>query len=201
MNIRHTLRSAAGLVSTIGLIGAITLGGAIMTAGPASAADSMVKLGPSDCLYGVGRYETHLGTPRKWLYPGTIPSGKSLAQVLVDGNIDIVNNTNCSHPTVQFLLQTKVCGTFGCHWQTKDNTNAVLLPRNGRITTQLSMNCRKGKNSYRLQAKVTHVELTYEDDNSTGVTKYYPTLVTITNTHEGSEEKIDCSGPGYSQAG
>jgi len=168
---------------------AVIAGSAIGITGaplPAAAAPQ----GVADCFYGIGIYETHLGIPRKVILSGPVGPGQRLPDpdVVVNGNTDVASNTSCSVATVQYRLQTKVCGFWGCEWKTKANSNTTRLPVNGRVPVELWMGCRPGANSYRLQAAVTHVELTFEDVNG----NWYPQLITVTTTHEGADEKITC---------
>nr|WP_221377350.1 hypothetical protein [Actinoplanes polyasparticus] len=175
---RLTSAVAAVLIATLGLAVAST---------PASA---VTGSDVGNCLYSIGIYETHLGIPRKVVFSGPVGPGQQLpaTAVVVNGNIDVAGNYSCSAATVQFRLQTKVCGTFGCDWKTKSETNTVRLPADGRVPTELRMDCRQGTHSYRLQAAVTHVELTPEDNAG----RWYPQLTTVTNNHEGLDDKIAC---------
>ncbi|WP_250002133.1 hypothetical protein [Actinoplanes sp. M2I2] len=175
---RLTIATATTLAAAIGVVAASS---------PASAADASDV---ANCFYGVGIYDTNLGIPRGVTASGPVGPGQTLpiSTVVVNGNIDVAGNTSCSEASVQFRLQTKECGTFRCTWRTKAEDDTVLLPVDGRATTELRTDCRIGTHSYRLQAVVTHVELTFEDNNR----RWYPMQNTITNTHEGLSDKISC---------
>jgi hypothetical protein len=69
------------------------------------------------------------------------------------GVVDVLAKNNCS-AQVQILLQTKVCGRFGCNPKTIAGSGWDSLPAAGLYTRELVGNCRTGVDSYRVQIQV-----------------------------------------------
>lgn len=95
-----------------------------------------------------------------------IITGKSLGTprldgdvVRVDGSLQFANWGNCSAQVV-FQMQTKACGAWGCHWETRNHGKSEFLWQHadtGQVDSQVAMSCRKGENSYRVHMETTGV--------------------------------------------
>ncbi|GAA4604923.1 hypothetical protein BJY16_005188 [Actinoplanes octamycinicus] len=70
------------------------------------------------------------------------------------GTIRVWARMNCG-ATVQFKLQRKVCGFWGCNWRDVRTTGAKAIPStSGNHTYSLSGGCTSGTHSYRMNYRV-----------------------------------------------
>lgn len=106
--------------------------------------------------------------------------------------------TSCSS-MVTFNLETRVCGSWGCNWQTKDGSQSEFLwahAGTGIIEHENSMPCRKGTNSYKAYVNYLGIvssgaESPYE--GAQGKAAGTPVSVEIdSDTTEGNVVKLTC---------
>ena len=80
--------------------------------------------------------------------------------VRVDSSVSFYSWGSCS-AQVAFQMQTKACGAWGCHWQTRNNGKWEFLwahDDTGEVAQQVTMGCREGTNSYRVHMAVIGVK-------------------------------------------
>ncbi|GAA4931531.1 hypothetical protein HD597_012920 [Nonomuraea thailandensis] len=193
---RRPLRyTAAALTSLV-----LTWAGIAAAAGPAAAAAaqhqpavvgaSQARLGPIDCVFAVGRFKVSLGIPRPEGVTGPIhPSQRRpTGSVAATGHVDVTDNRSCSKAKVQFSIQRKVCGFWGCTWKDLAKTHFLDLPEYGRVPADLSVACRTGEHSYRMYARVSWVEVVFDNRG----TRWYGGLEPKMGFYNGRSEKIHC---------
>jgi hypothetical protein len=192
---QRTFRGSVVAVLAVAALGVA----APVKAAPAAAASSvtaavMSGAGPaaniSNCLYGLAIYNTNLNVPEKKDFVGPVAPGRVRANVEAYGKVTIRNNTNCSNPSARFILETKVCGSFGCNWEGRAQSQAIDLPTNGSRDAIVNMICRKGSNSYRLRANIVYTMLDFEQ---TPLGNWIPYLITETRSHYSNTVKITCT--------
>lgn len=67
---------------------------------------------------------------------------------------------------IAFQMQSKVCGDFGCHWVTRNHGTWAFLwayDETGTVPQQVTMGCRPGTNSYRVEMNVINEQSTSEE--------------------------------------
>jgi hypothetical protein len=72
---------------------------------------------------------------------------------------------------VAFQMQSRVCGTFGCHWVTRNHGTWQFLwahDQTGTIAQQVTMACRPGTNSYRAEMNLINEQSTSEEGEGEG---------------------------------
>jgi hypothetical protein len=72
---------------------------------------------------------------------------------------------------VAFQMQSRVCGTFGCHWVTRNHGTWQFLwahDQTGTIAQQVTMACRPGTNSYRVEMNLINEQSTSEEGEGEG---------------------------------
>ena len=67
----------------------------------------------------------------------------------------------CPYPTGKVAAQTKVCGGWGCSWETRGSSGDVTLS-SSPIYRSAKQDCRNGTNRYRTRTYYTAVNLDYE---------------------------------------
>lgn len=138
----------------------------------------------------VGVYNTTLDAPQLNSVSGPGSDGQPLhGSVTATPAITTSGNTSCDGARVQFALQTKACGFWGCDWQDRTRTDWISLPASGQISVPLTMGCRDGDNSYRVKARVVHLELDFEDTPNGNQVPY---LETKQDDHESDVVKGAC---------
>jgi hypothetical protein len=76
--------------------------------------------------------------------------------VRVDSKVSFYGWGACGNQ-IAFQMQTKACGAFGCHWETRNHGKWEFFwahDDTGEIAQQVTMSCRPGTNSYRVHMAV-----------------------------------------------
>lgn len=90
--------------------------------------------------------------------------------VRVDSSVPFYSWGSCADQ-VAFQMQTKVCGFFGCNWVTRNNGIPEFFwahDDTGVVSQQVTMACRAGTNSYRVQMQVIGLSSSGDVDSQTG---------------------------------
>ena len=97
---------------------------------------------------------------------GTAPDGSPRVEDVVGVE---TTNSGCGN-RVTFILQTKVCGFFGCNWRNLDQETYTSLPTNGRLISRLlTAPLRSGTNRYRVEADITTAVIEAENEPGPGI--------------------------------
>ncbi|MEU8235273.1 hypothetical protein AB0C12_37260 [Actinoplanes sp. NPDC048967] len=163
---------------------AALLASALFT-GPAQAAPpEQARLGCSN-PFGIGRYNTQLPAPG--FFFGPIGSGPR--PVVANGRISVSGLSFCAKGKVQFRLESKVCGFWGCNWHSRAQTPVIDLPENGVVARDLQTPCRAGSHTYRVIARMTHVQLGF---SKTPAGNRVPYLESKLDIKEGAAARLSC---------
>ena len=77
--------------------------------------------------------------------------------IRADSSVPFYSWGSCANQ-VEFQMQTKICGLWGCNWVTRNNGIPEFFwahDDTGAVSQQVTMSCRPGTNSYRVQMRVT----------------------------------------------
>ena len=88
--------------------------------------------------------------------------------VRVDSSVAFASWGSCSSQ-VAFQMQTKVCGFWGCNWETRNHGTWEFLWKHddtGQVAQQVTMGCRPGTNSYRVHMAVVGLASTAEEGSN-----------------------------------
>jgi peptidoglycan hydrolase-like protein with peptidoglycan-binding domain len=110
------------------------------------------------------------------LFPAVI-GDPNIGAPYLDGNVVRADSSvsfdswgSCADQ-LAFQMQSKVCGAFGCHWLTRNHGTWQFLwahDQTGTIAQQVTMACRPGTNSYRVEMDVVNEQSTSEEGEGEG---------------------------------
>jgi hypothetical protein len=112
--------------------------------------------------------------------------------VRADSSVSFLSWGSCSSQ-VAFQMQTKICGTFGCHWVTRNHGTWEFLwahDDTGAVTQQVTMSCRPGTNSYRVEMSV--IGLSSEAEEGMGEAPGIVGAAVENETKDGPVVRLSC---------
>jgi hypothetical protein len=137
---------AAAMFAFSAPAGAATGNAAIRTSSAVSAARAATRSVSDFCGY--------IAQPIYTVSGPTVQLDPSSHHVIGTAAINVSARMNCS-ATVIFMLETKVCGFWGCNSHEMASSPAIVLPGSGTVPSTLTANCRPGTNSYQMVYRVT----------------------------------------------
>ncbi len=98
---------------------------------------------------------------------------------------------NCANQ-IMFQMQTKECGIWGCHWNTRNHGRATFFweESSGVVARKVGVSCRKGTHSYRMRMVVFGVVSEVEEGVGVGPGIIGSRLENV--IEDGPETKISC---------
>jgi hypothetical protein len=142
-----------------------TVVGALGVAGTAQAATPLAGTAARNCRGAGGVLNNLLGFADGGLSPAILREPElgtpqvDSGVVHAEGSVSFLSWGSCSSQ-VAFQLQTKVCGSFGCNWITRNHGTWEFFwahDDTGTVSGDVGMTCRPGTNSYRVHMAVTNV--------------------------------------------
>ena len=135
--------------------------------------------------FGIGTFETDPRAPEL-----VHPMGPVLHPTVHGrATVDVRDNVSCSFAQVQVVLQSNVCGFWGCHWRDYATSGWTVLPESGEVDLSADTDCREDSNTYRVLVQEKHAELDFEQ---TPRGSWVPFLDTKNREFPGDVIRFDC---------